>query len=144
MYFLAYLNSIALKVVKIDHNNWSVFYSIKVITFQKPMFYFNTNRKKRYFFLLVSSCKAHSDDPLTKEFYFKNIPPSCFSFFCILRWVLVVGGKKLIEIILYWILPFQEIWAYKWSWRPWLCMAKVKTFLWAFLPHRYKVKRAPD
>ena len=69
MYFLAYLNSIALKVVKIDNNNCSGFYSIKVITFQKPMFYFNTQQEEKiFFFLFVSSRKAHSDDPLTKEF----------------------------------------------------------------------------
>ena len=54
MYLLASLSSIALKVVKIDNNNCSVFYSIKVITFQNPMFYFNTQQEEKVFFSACS------------------------------------------------------------------------------------------
>ena len=55
MYLLAYLSSIALKVVKIDNNNnCSVFYSIKVVTFQNPVFYFNTQQEEKVFFSACS------------------------------------------------------------------------------------------
>ena len=60
MYFLAYLNSIALKVVKIDNNNCSGFYSIKVITFQKPMFYFNTQQEEKIFFFCLFHLAKHT------------------------------------------------------------------------------------